>query len=485
MILALTPAAFPGCGDTVPETTDKPNIIIILADDMGYGDLSCQNPRSRIKTPHLDQMAEEGMRFTDAHSPSACCTPTRYSLLTGRYCWRSRLKRGNLKTWAPPLLEAGRMTLPAMLKRHGYETAVFGKWHLGMGWPKKGDGYDFTKPIEKGPVDSGFDYFFGVDSPNYPPYCFIENDRTVGFPSEMKPREMYGHDGPMLPGWKLEDVLPDLTKRVVAYIEERSKKAPGKPFFLYFSLTAPHTPIAPTEEFIGKSEAGRYGDFVTQLDGTVGQVMKALKRSDLEGNTLVLFASDNGSAAYDGEDYGGEPGSLGRYGHDANGPLRGLKADIWEGGHRIPFIARWPKKIGPGTTSDGTICLVDIMATVAAIVGADLPEDSAEDSYNILPALLGQKLDEPIREATVLHSGFGMMAIRRGKWKLILGRGSGGVTQPRHYKPKKGESKGQLYDMEKDISETTNLYQQEPALVEDLTKLLERYIQEGRSAPIQ
>ncbi|MBU0753846.1 MAG: arylsulfatase, partial [Planctomycetes bacterium] len=370
-----------------------------------------------------------------------------------------------------------------MLKQKGYDTAAFGKWHLGMDWPKTGNNIDFKQPIKNGPIDRGFDYYFGMDSPNYPPHCFIENDRTVGFPKVKKPESMYGHDGPMLPGWKLEEILPSITDRVVGYIEEKGRKIRERPFFIYYALTAPHTPIAPSPEFIGKSQAGRYGDFVCQLDACVGQILEALKRSGLENDTLVIFASDNGSCGMDGEGYGGEFGSVQRYGHQPNAPFRGMKADAWEGGHRIPFLARWPKKIPSGATCDETICLMDLMATLAALAGIDLPENAGEDSYDILPALLGDKSRKPIREALVHHSGTGMKAIRQGRWKLIQGRGSGGFSPPKAIAPEEGEPGGQLYDLIEDPGETTNLYLERPKIVERLDRLLERYIREGRSTP--
>ncbi len=471
----------------------KPNIVYILADDMGYGDLECQNAESKIPTPHLNRLAAEGVRFTDAHSPSAVCTPTRYALLTGRYCWRTELKKGVLWPWAPPLLEAERLTVPKLLGGRGYHCACIGKWHLGWDWATTdgraavidgpGENVDFAQPIANGPTTRGFDYYFGTAVPNFPPYCFIENDRTVGIPIETKPKEMFGHAGPMLPGWKLEGILPGLTKRAVEYIDERAGE-PARPFFLYMPLTAPHTPIVPAKEFLGKSQAGRYGDFVHQVDWTVGQVLAALKRNRLADNTLVIFTSDNGSPARNGENACGPARScLKETGHNPSGELRGIKADIYDGGHRVPFVARWPECIPAGKTNGELICHTDLLATCAALLGEELPSDAAEDSYNILPALKTEPLDAPIREAVVHHSGNGAFAIRRGRWKLIIRLGSGGWTKPSSQKPKPGGPQGQLYDMTQDISEQENLWLARPDVVKELTALLDSYRAQGRSTP--
>jgi len=316
-------AAADRAADASP-AANRPNIVFILADDMGFGDLACQNPDSKVPTPNLDRLAAEGIRFTDAHSPSAVCTPTRYAALTGRYAWRTRLKRGVLWCWDRPLIEADRLTVGKLLQSLGYDTACVGKWHLGMDWPTtdgkppvgmgstraKGSGsnVDFTKAIANGPTTRGFAYYFGTAVPNFPPYCFIENERTVGLPTVPKPPGMFGCPGPMLEGWKLEGILPGLMHKAVAYIDAKGGRAKneafrqkaGAPFFLYMPLTAPHTPIAPAAEFRGKSKAGAYGDFVCQVDHVVGQVLAALKRNGFAENTLVVFTSDNGSPARDG-----------------------------------------------------------------------------------------------------------------------------------------------------------------------------------------
>lgn len=488
-------AAMGGYATAAPATTKPVNIVYILADDMGYGDLACQNAESKIPTPNLDRLAAQGMRFTDAHSPSAVCTPTRYGILTGRYCWRTHLKKGVLWTYDKPIIDEERLTVPKMLQKHGYHTACVGKWHLGWDWPGKdgkapvarGEGYDvdYTQPIEGGPLTRGFDYYFGTAVPNFPPYCFIENDHTVGLPTVPKPDSMFGCPGPMLPGWKLEEILPELGKHAVTYINERAQE-PERPFFLYFPLTAPHTPIVPAQEFLGKSHAGRYGDFVNQVDWTIGQVMNALDEHGLADNTLVIFTSDNGSPARNGENANGPTRSVVTdTGHNPSWKLRGIKADVWDGGHRVPFIARWPKHIQAGTTSSELICHSDLMATCAALLSETLPNDSGEDSYNILPALLDELDGTPIREAVVHHSGSGAFAIRQGKWKLIVKLGSGGWTDPKNGKPEPGGPEGQLYDMEVDIAEQRNLWLERPDVVKKLTGLLEKYQNEGRSAPFK
>ena len=488
-------AAFAESASASPAHETMPNIIYILADDMGYGDLACQNPDSRIPTPNLDRLAQQGVRFTDAHSPAAVCTPTRYGTLTGRYCWRTKLKQGVLWPWAPPLIEPDRLTAPKLLRKHGYHTACIGKWHLGWDWPTTdgepakvggpGENIDLTKTIDNGPTTRGFDYYFGTSVPNFPPYCFIENDRTVGVPTENKPDDMFGHPGPMLPGWKLVDILPTLTRKAVDYVRSQAE-APGKPFFLYFPLTAPHTPIVPAPQFLGKSKAGRYGDFVHQVDWSVGQVMRALEETGLDDNTLVIFTSDNGSPARNGENASGPAGSVPKeFGHNPSGQLRGIKADIWDGGHRTPFIARWPRHVKAGSVSDELICQTDLIATCAAILGENLPNDTGEDSCDILPALLGEDLDGPVREAVVHHSGSGKFAIRQGRWKLITCLGSGGWSAPKSVKPKPDGPKGQLYDMQSDISERRNLWMERPDVVQRLTCLLEKYKADGRSTPLR
>jgi arylsulfatase A-like enzyme len=480
--------------------TPPPNIIVILADDLGYGDVGCYNAQSKIPTPHLDRLAAEGMRFTDAHAPDAVCTPTRYGLLTGRYAFRSRLKSGVLGPWGEPLIEAGRLTLPSFLRQHDYATACIGKWHLGWDWPttdgrpaSSKDGFgnvDFTKPIANGPTTRGFDYYFGVDLPNYPPYCSIENDRTVGVPSVPAPLEKgaINRPGPMLPGWSLTNIMPELTRRAVRYVEDAAQTR--RPFFLYFPLTAPHYPIVPTAEFNGRSQAGQYGDFVAQVDSVVGDVLAALARTGLATNTLVVFTSDNGPECV--EIGPGAYQRIRRYGHWSMDGLRGVKRDTWEGGHRVAFLARWPGHIPAGATSAETICHVDLLATCAALLGSKLPPDAGEDSCNVLPALLGKKLKRPIREATVLHGCNGSFALRQGDWVLIdapSGDNNGSKThpgEPEWFKQERGytgnELPGELYNLRDDLPQRRNLYAEKPEVVRRLKALLEKYKAAGRSA---
>ena len=363
-------------------SAEKPNIVIIYADDLGYGDVACYNPeRGKIPTPHIDKLAEQGMLFTDGHSSSGVCSPSRYTLLTGRYHWRSRLQSGIVGLWAPPLIGPERLTIAKLLKQNGYQTAMVGKWHLGWHWPiaaeerkllrgsktKDVPATDeqkvawktlFSKPIPGGPLSIGFDSYFGTDVPNWPPYCFIENDRTVGIPTEFLPvrlfkNNMASQQGPALEGWKLEPILPALGDRASKFINEALKKE--APYFLYMPLTSPHTPLSVNEEWKGKSGLGPYADLVMETDAIVGQVVKAIDDSDSADNTLVIFTSDNGCAHYIGVS------ALEEAGHFPSGPLRGYKSDVWEGGHRVPFIIRWPEVAKAGTKSDQLVHQADFM----------------------------------------------------------------------------------------------------------------------------
>jgi arylsulfatase A-like enzyme len=453
-----------------------PNLVFVLADDLGYGDPGCYNKDSKIPTPNIDRLATQGMRFTDAHTPSAVCTPTRYGIITGRYCWRTRLKRGVLLGYDPLLIEPERLTVAGLLKKQGYTTACVGKWHLGLGNAKR---TDYAAPLKPGPNAVGFDYFFGIPaSLDMDPYVFIENDRPTVAPTEkIAASEMrrkggggFWRAGAIAPGFKHVDVLPKLTDKAVEIIGKQTK---DKPFFLYFPLTGPHTPWMPTDEFRGKSKAGFYGDFVNQVDASLGRVLKALDDAGLADNTLVVFTSDNGAHWL--------PEDIREWQHRANDGLRGQKADIWDGGHRVPFVARWPGKIAAGSTSKEPICLVDWMATAAAITGAKLPDNAAEDSFDISPVLLGKKLEEPIHEAIVHHSGSGAFGIRQGPWKLATVLGSHGFSEPRDIKPKPGEAQGQLYNLDDDPQEQKNLWLEKPEVVQRLTKILEKYKADGRS----
>lgn len=469
------------CPNKAPaaQKPNKPNVLLILADDLGYGDPQCYNKDSKIPTPNLDRLAAQSMRFTDAHTPCAVCTPTRYGLLTGRYCWRTSLKRGVLNGYSPFLIEPKRLTLASLLKQHGYVTAGIGKWHLGLGDAAK---TDFSKRLRPGPCSVGFDSYFGIPaSLDMPPYVFFGNERVTEAPSETikdsamrrKGGDGFWRGGAIAPHFKHVEVLPKITESAVSFV--RSGTVRNNPFFLYLALTGPHTPWMPTAEFRGKSKAGYYGDFVAQVDACVGQVLQALDDAKHADNTLVIFTSDNGAHWL--------PEDIEKWGHRANDGLRGQKSDIWEGGHRVPFMARWPGHIAAGSTSKELICLTDVLATVAAVVGARLPDDAGEDSYNLWPALRGDKLDKPIREAIVHSSGDGTLAIRQGPWKLALARGSHGFSVPRVIQPKAGEAQGQLYNLDDDPREQKNLWLEKPEMVKRLTAMLEKYKREGRSRP--
>jgi arylsulfatase A-like enzyme len=464
----------------------KPNIVYILADDLGYGDLRCLNPQGKIATPHADRLAAEGMIFTDAHSSSSVCTPTRYSILTGRYNWRSRMKKGVLNGFSPRLIEPGRQTVAAFLKEQGYATACLGKWHLGMDWPQA-DGQlpgatenskkiDYTKPIEGGPTALGFDSYFGIAaSLDMPPFVYIENDRVTEIPTVEKTWVRKGIAGK---AFDAMDVLPELTRRAVDYIGKSSAAAKqGKPFFLYLPLPSPHTPILPTKEWQGKSGLNAYADFVMQTDATVGAVLDALDHAGVANDTLVIFTSDNGcsrEANYP---------ELADKGHHPSYQFRGWKSDIFDGGHRVPFLVRWPALVKAGGICDQLICLSDLFATSAAILDRKLPDHVAEDSVSILPALDGSAT-KPLRGAVVHHSINGSFSIRQGSWKLILCPGSGGWSTPLPGDPSTLKLPPvQLYDLSADIGETRNLQAEHPEVVGRLTKLLGDYVSRGRSTP--
>jgi len=456
-------------------TGERPNIIYVMADDMGWGDPGCYGA-TKIPTPHMDRLAGEGVRCTDAHSSSAVCTPSRYGALTGRYCWRTSLKRWVLMGLSPPLLSPERVTVASFLREHGYATAAVGKWHLGLGWPTR-DGaepqpdasnVDFEQPLTGGPNTVGFDYFFGISaSLDMPPYCFIENDRTVGVPSlEKDPYNAQQRPGPMVPGWKDEEVDTTFADKACWFMDQHVRRHPDVPFFLWLTPSAPHRPCVPPPFTQGRSQAGARGDMVCVVDWVVGRVIETLDRLGVRDNTLLIVTSDNGArlTCHDGNDYG----------HKSCGDWRGQKADAWDGGHREPFIARWPGRIEPGTVCDDTICLIDLMATCADVIGEDLPDGAAPDSVSALPALLGRSEGRPAREFVIHHSGDGMFAIRQGKWKLIEGLGSGGFSEPRRPEPGPDDPPGQLYDMEADPAESRNLWAERPEIVRQLRDTLER-----------
>ena len=454
---------------------NPPNIVVVLADDLGIGDVHCYDPqRSKIPTPNIDRLARQGMMFTDAHAPCSVCTPSRYGLLTGRYPWRNGFS-SVAPPYADPVIAADRLTLPALLKQHGYHTACIGKWHLGWDWPKREGKPIFDQPIAGGPTARGFDTYFGTDVPNYPPYTFIENDRVTIQPTDhfAKNKEMnLGYEGAMAPGWRFDQILPTLAQKAVSYIDGQAKSK--EPFFFYFALTTPHEPIAPSKEFEGKSGISGVGDLIMETDWALGQMMEALARNGLEKNTLLIFTSDNGHCPYTGI----EP--FLKVGHRVSGPYRGYKGDILEGGHRMPFIARWPGAIKAGSRCGETVNLTDLMATCAELVGAKLPDTAGEDSVSILPLLKGS--NQPVREASVYVSGGGVLAIFQGPWKLEFCSGPGGPWTKEPPPPTDAPTI-QLYNLVEDPGEMYNLQGQRPEIVKQLTELLEKYIAEGRSTP--
>lgn len=472
--------------------TGKPDIVIILADDLGYGDVQCNNPeRGRIPTPNIDRLARQGMRFTDGHSSSGVCSPSRYALLTGRYHWRTRLQSGIVGVWGPPLIAQDRLTIAGLAKGQGYRTAAIGKWHLGREWPieegkaglfrnfPKGatatpehraawEG-TFSKAIGGGPTTRGFDFYFGTDVPNWPPYCFIENDRTAGIPSELLPESLLRNhqaslQGPALPGWRLENILPALGDRACQFISRCS--AEKAPYLLYLPLTTPHTPLAVNKEWKGKSQLGNdCADLVMETDALVGRVVEAIEKGGRASDTLVVFTSDNGFASYVGAK------DLERRGHFPSGPLRGYKTEVYEGGHRVPFIIRWPAVVKPGAVSGQLAHQADMIRTVADILQTTLPENAGEDSFSLLPILKG--IDKPVRAHSVSCAASGLPSIRDGKWKLILGPD-----------PKAPQGGGfQLYNLEDDIGEARNLADRHPERVAAMRQRLETIITEGRSTP--
>lgn len=485
---------------TLP-AADLPNIVIVFADDMGYGDPRVYNRNSRVPTPNIDALARNGMRFTDAHTASSVCTPSRYGLLTGRYPWRSRLPTGIVNSWGGPVIDANRLTLGKALQRLGYKTACIGKWHLGWDWPVQGGGYlsdelegvnvgpdyesvgeriDFSRPLRDGPTTRGFDYYFGDDVPNFPPYAFIENDRVLGDPSDRMPATKGQRVGPMLPRWDLWAAQPTITARAIEWIKEESRST-ETPFFLYMPLLGPHTPIVPNAANHGKSQAGPYGDWVHQMDAILGKVVATLDATGVLANTIVLFTSDNGSPARSGIGSFGAIGTVTElYSHVPNAPWRGLKADAWEAGHRVPFVIRWDGKIESESVARETVCLTDIFATLSEIVGFETDSDSGEDSFSLAPLLFGA--GRYLREQVVHHSQRGLFAIRKGPWKLILGDGSGGFSAPRGTILEPGEDgRMQLYLLDEDPGERRNLVDARPDVKAQLEAELQRIRDAGRS----
>lgn len=449
-----------------------PNIVFIFADDLGYGDVQVLNPdRGKIATPHIDELAHDGMIFTDAHTSSSVCTPSRYSLMTGRYNWRSTRQAGVTGGFSKSLIPSSRMTVASLLKSQGYNTAMMGKWHLGMEMPK-GEGMnhiDWNGTIKGGPYALGFDYYFGISaSLDMPPYIYIEND---GFRGECTTTKAFFRKGPAEASFEAIDVLDDVQNEAVEFIHRQDA---SQPFFAYIALPSPHTPIVPTSDWQGKSELGPYGDFVMQTDSVVGQIVAAVEAVGLRENTIIIVSSDNGCSK------AANIQGLVKKGHYPSAQYRGSKSDLWDGGHRVPFIVRWPAVIEAGTQSDQLICLTDFFATCADLIGAEVPADAGEDSVSFLPAFQGQAI-ESSRAGIVHHSFKGFFAYRMGKWKLLLAKGSAGWTSPTELEMPAGSPKAQLYDMEADPGETTNLYESHPEVAARLLAQLESDVARGRS----
>ncbi|MEX2568225.1 MAG: arylsulfatase [Cyclobacteriaceae bacterium] len=471
-------------------STDLPNIVYILADDLGIGDVSAYNPDSKIITPNIDRMVNGGLKFSDAHTSSSVCTPTRYGIITGRYNWRSTLKNGVLGGYSKSLIPTDRLTVGKILQEKGYHTAFVGKWHLGWDWTFKENTpgidnlnnnfeVDYTQPIKNGPKDLGFTYSYGFSgSLDMAPYVYVEDNKITAVPDRITVNvddKGFWREGPTGSDFDHVQVLPHLTQKAVEYIHAQSNTT--EPFFLYFALPAPHTPILPTTEFMGKSNTNMYGDFMLQVDDVVGQVIKALEDEGKLENTILFFVSDNGCSPK------ANFPELEKVNHDPSYIYRGHKADIYEGGHRVPYIVHWPEKIPNARTTSSTICTTDLMATFADLVNYKLPEESGEDSFSFLPLLTSANEPDPLREATVHHSIDGSFAIRKAEWKLILCPGSGGWSFPRTPEELEGLPSMQLYNLETDPGEVRNLISSHPDKVQELKSILTAYVQKGRSTP--
>lgn len=481
-----------------PRAAKRPNILILYADDLGYGDLGCYSEKSKIPTPHLERLASQGMRFTDAHSSSGICTPSRYALLTGRHHWRDF--HNIVNAFERSVFRPERLTMPEMLRERGYATAAVGKWHLGWDWEAirnvdeagakvKGvspEAFDWSRSIPDGPLAHGFDSYFGDDVINFPPYAWIENDRVVEAPTEsldtakwkpIKEGNWECRPGPMVAGWDPYAVLPTLTERGVEYLESRKGKT--EPFFLYFAFPSPHAPIIPNDEFDGVSGAGPFGDFVAETDAMVGKLLAALEASGHAENTLVVFTADNGPEHYA---YARDS----KFEHWSPEPLRGLKRDIYEGGHRVPFLVRWPGVVSPGTTSDALASQIDLLATFASIVDFELPDDAAEDSHDLLPLLRGEA--DSVRTTHIHNTNPNVYAVRHENWLLIsaaTGYHSKGFApwEKRRGYPADDAATFELYDLSKDLGQRRNVAADHPDVVEELRALLKQIRQQGRSAP--
>ena len=473
---------------------DRPNIVILYADDMGVADVSYGNPKAKIKTPHLDKLASQGMTFTDGHSSSGICTPSRFALLTGQHHWRRF--HGIVGAFGGTVFEPDDFTIAKMFKQKGYSTGCFGKWHLGWNFDairkpgaKKGDphaeSYDWTKRFPDGPLDQGFDYYFGDGTINFPPYCWIEGDRFVTTPTKpvIKSRPLAGsgsfRPGPMAESWNPFDILPTITQKTVEWIAKQKKE---QPFFAYLAFNSPHYPIVPNKEYHGKSKAGYYGDFVIETDGMVGKVMQALQEHGFSDNTLVIFSADNGAETHAFE-------RLEKFDQWSSGKYRGLKRDIYEGGHRVPFIVKWPGRVKKGVRSDEVVSQVDLASTFAKIIDYPLAKTEAIDSYNLLPVLAGKKYSKPLRVATVQNTSAKKFALRQGDWVLINAPTGAAKKEQQDYlnhfglEPYGKENQGLLFNLKNDPRQSNNLYSQYPSKVKKMRALLESYLEGKPCAP--
>ncbi len=463
---------------------EHPNVILVMADDLGIGDVSPTNTGCKIPTPNLQKMADEGLTFLDAHTPSSVCTPTRYGLLTGRYNWRSRLARGVLSGTSEHLIPADRPTLGHLMRAAGYHTAMIGKWHLGWDWHKSEGKIDFTQPVENGPDVNGFDQYYGhCGSLDMPPYVWVDTGRITAVPNReegvTKKENPYGwyRKGPIGSDFVIDEVLPHLFDKSIAQVRSRATAAKsGHPFFLYLALPAPHTPIVPLPPFKGASELNPYADFVMQVDHHMGQLLASVEESGIAENTLVIFTSDNGCSPEANFDV------LKEHGHDPSAGYRGHKADIYEGGHRVPLIARWPGRIAAGTKTNALACLTDVYSTLEAITGQPRKARGGEDGFSLLPVFGGDATSG--RDTLISHSIGGSFAIRQGPWKLCLAAGSGGWSAPRENEAKKlGLPPMQLFNLDVDRGEQVNLLAKHPDKVKSLLRLLERQVNDGRCTP--
>ena len=475
--------------------SEKPNVVILYADDMGVADVSYGDPEAKIQTPNIDRLASEGMTFSDGHSSSGVCTPSRFAMLTGQHHWRRF--HGIVNAFGKSVFEKDEYTIARMFKKRGYKTACFGKWHLGWDWDAirkegvtkkdltKAESYDWTKPFPGGPIDQGFDYYFGDGTINFPPYCWIENDKFVTIPSKkvIKSKPLAGgggfRPGPMAEGWNPYDILPTMTKKTVEWIEKHDAK---QPFFIYLAFNSPHYPIVPNKEFHGKSQAGFYGDFMIETDAMVGKVMDALEKKGVADNTIVIFTADNGAEklGYD---------RLEKFDHWSSGEFRGLKRDIYEGGHRVPFIVKWSGNIKAGSKSDETVSQVDLAATFAEIIGEPLKNEEAIDSYNLLAVWKGEEYKKPLRTATVQNTNKGKYALRQGDWVYINDSKGNSQGESKAFLKKFGlstfpkDTPGLLFNLKDDPRQSKNLYADHPEKVKAMSELLKSYTDGERCAP--